>query len=232
MAKTWKESRSNITCKCMHSCSKSRIPRVRGSFPKKLTQVTLELYPTQSFRKQIGSFLVVEEHFAALRHSSLDEETSITTNFFSKRQFLKLNTVGQVRKNAIMHISCHYLNSMKPVHLLTMREEPPGIVHCSLSSLRFYEGKSRNFGIFLPSLCCHYWMRDAFLSSFSLLKKKVHDQTVCMAKNVSLWPSGLELYIIEKKKHQSPPKTRGKYGSFRVSKNLKNKNIQQTRKLN
>ena len=117
----------------MHSCSKSRIPRVRGSFPKKLTQVTLELYPTQSFRKQIGSFLVVEEHFAALRHSSLDEETSITTNFFSKRQFLKLNTVGQVRKNAIMHISCHYLNSMKPVHLLTMREEPPGIVHCSLS---------------------------------------------------------------------------------------------------
>ena len=166
----------------MHSCSKSRIPRVRGSFPKKLTQVTLELYPTQSFRKQIGSFLeAVEEHFAALRHSSLDEETSITTNFFSKRQFLKLNTVGQVRKNAIMHISCHYLNSMKPVHLLTMREEPPGIVHCSLS-LRFYEGKSRNFGIFFPSLCCHYWMRDAFLSSFSLLKKKVHDQTVC------IWP--------------------------------------------
>ena len=134
MAKTWKESRSNITCKCMHSCSKSRIPRVWSSFPKKLTQVTLELYPTQSFTKQIGSFLeAVEEHFAALRHSSLDEETSITTNFFSKRQFLKLNTVGQVRKNAIMHISCHYLNSMKPVHLLTMREEPPGIVHCSLS---------------------------------------------------------------------------------------------------
>lgn len=135
----------------MHSCSKSRIPRVWGSFPKKLTQVTLELYPTQSFRKQIGSFLeAVEEHFAALRHSSLDEETSITTNFFSKRQFLKLNTVGQVRKNAIMHISCHYLNSMKPVHLLTMREEPPGIVHCSLS---LYDSTKENpeiLGCFFP----------------------------------------------------------------------------------
>ena len=232
MAKTWKESRSNIACKCMHSCSKSRIPRVRGSFPKKLTQVTLELYPTQSFRKQIGSFLVVEEHFAALRHSSLDEETSITTNFFSKRQFLKLNTVGQVRKNAIMHISCHYLNSMKPVHLLTMREEPPGIVHCSLS---LYDSTKENpeiLGSFFPHCVVIIGWGMLSYHHFLFWKKKVHDQTVCMAKNVSLWPSGLELYIIEKKKHQSPPKTRGKYGSFRVSKNLKNKNIQLTRKLN
>ena len=58
-------------------------------------------------------------------------------------------------------------------------------------------------------------------------EKKVHDHVdVCMAKNVSLWPSGLELYIIEKKKHQSSPKQGGimvctklPLGSVKVQKN-------------
>ena len=104
-----------------------------------------------------------------LRHSSLDEDQLL----LSKRQFLKLNTVGQVRKNAIMHISCHYLNSMKPVHLLTMREEPPGIVHCSLCSLRFYEGKSRNFGMLLSLIVLSLLDEGCFpIIIFSFEKKK------------------------------------------------------------
>ena len=154
-----------------------------------------------------------------LRHSSLDEDQLL----LSKRQFLKLNTVGQVRKNAIMHISCHYLNSMKPVHLLTMREQGPGIV---LMHLTTYSQKETLVQT-LHTLCCHYWMRDAFLSSFSLLKKKSMTRLYgCMAKNVSFWPSGLELYIIEKKKHQSSPKQGGimvctklPLGSVKVQKN-------------
>ena len=160
-----------------------------------------------------------------LRHSSLDEDQLL----LSKRQFLKLNTVGQVRKNAIMHISCHYLNSMKPVHLLTMREEPPGIVHCSLSPQK--ARKSQNFsGLFWFFPHCVVIIGWGMLSYHHFLFwKKVHDHVdVCMAKNVSLWPSGLELYIIEKKKHQSSPKQGGimvctklPLGSVKVQKNWK-----------
>ena len=157
---------------------------------------------------------MVEEHFAALRHSSLDEETSITTNFFSKRQFLKLNTVGQVRKNAIMHISCHYLNSMKPVHLLTMREEPPGIVHCSLSlSSTILRRKIQKFWDLSSLIVLSLLDEGCFpIIIFSFEKKSPWPDCMYMAKNVSLWPSGLELYIIEKKKASKQSKTRGNNG--------------------
>ena len=53
-----------------------------------------------------------------------------------------------------------------------------------------------------------------------------------MAKNVSLWPSGLELYIIEKRSIKALQKQGGSMVPLGSVKILKNKNIQQTRKLN
>ena len=62
--------------------------------------------------------------------------------------------------------------------------------------------------------CCHYWMKDAFLSSFSLFKTQpwpccLWSFLAKLAKDVSFRPSGPGQYIIYKKAQRTCPKQGG-----------------------